>query len=313
MTTYALNSGAINATPFPGAETGLSLIELLGTVEATCDLTALTIRLQARATTQPVANGTASTTKRSQVSATQSVTATCSAGVLSKIKFDGTTTGSATTSAYIRLKYPLPASGAANATNVSVTSYVRAKKSASTSATAATTISARTYVPRAAATAPSAFGSAFAQRKLAPASVAQVATANSSAGIVIRLASGANVASTATNTAAMRIASRRGATTAPTAASNAETLIKLLRYPDLQTASATCFPITPIRGISFAAITTANSAASATIGLNIILSAQAVGQAITSSAAADYATAMPAPAERLMTVQGSDRRMEVTE
>jgi hypothetical protein len=80
-----------------------------------------------------------------------------------------------------------------------------------------------------------------------------------------------------------------------------------------QSAVATPFDIDPIRRMVFAATTQANAYADATIGVQYRLSGSTVASAVAQSAASDFASAMPAPSERLMKVPASNRRMEVTE
>jgi hypothetical protein len=312
MTSYALNTGAINETPFPGAETGLSLIELLGTVEVTCQIPSFTVRLTGGASTRPSASGSASTTKRALLSATQGVSATCLSTALTKIGVAGQTASTATTSAGVGIALRESAETQAQAAYFTVNSYVSAKNSASVISVANSDVSGQTYVPRGATTTAAASCLSNSERKLA-AYIEQRAQATAQAGIVMRNASGGITSGSVVATAASRISALRGASTLASASGEFSALIKLLRYPNVQPATAICNSIEANRGISFAASTTANSVANATIRLQIKVSAEAMGQAITSSAAADYGTAMPAPAERLMTVQGSGRSMEVTE
>jgi len=312
MTTYAINSGAINVTPFPGAEAGLSLVELTGTVQVVCEIPSFTLRLHAEAPTQPKATGTAQTTKKSLLNAEQTVSATCYAGVLSKLQIPGQTVATALSYSGIRLKFPTQTTGLAQASYFTAGSYVSAAKSALASPSAVAVVSGRTRTPRAASTVATVLSQVSTQRKLAG-YVSVVAIATTQAGIVMRNASGATTPCTATGTVSTRTTVTRGGTTQGKVTTSATALAKLRRYPVLQQAVATCFSIQPRQGISFFGIATANASANATIRLKISLSAAATARAIAASAAADYATAMPAPTERLMIVQGYDRRMEVTQ
>ncbi len=45
MSNNAINGNAINEASFPGAETGLSLVQLVGTVEVTCSIQSVFVAL----------------------------------------------------------------------------------------------------------------------------------------------------------------------------------------------------------------------------------------------------------------------------
>ena len=90
--TAALNSGQINAVSFPQAEAGLSLIELVGTIEVTASISVLYTRRVVGATTTASAQGSADTTMVRQVYATTQAGAIASAVNLTKVTNNQATT-----------------------------------------------------------------------------------------------------------------------------------------------------------------------------------------------------------------------------
>ena len=313
MTINAINGGAINAVSFPGAEAGLSLVQLIGTVEVTCSIPSVSLRLTAFATTQPRAAGSASTTKRTQFDCQTSASAFTSAAALVNRKHGASAVAVCTTSAGVGLAYRSGATTSGTALASASNDYLSVPRGASAtcSATAQTT-AARTLVYRDAITTPSALPAVTAFRKV-PSEATGSAYVAGVAGITFKSRLISATEPEALTTASTRFNLRAGASTVPVATSVVSARRNLNLALIAQSAVATCFDIDPIRRMVFAAPTQANAFADATIALKYSLSGSAVASAIAQSAASDFASAMPAPSERLMKVPASNRRMEVTE
>jgi hypothetical protein len=123
----------------------------------------------------------------------------------------------------------------------------------------------------------------------------------------------ASTAPTAINIASTRFNQTVGASIAPSAFGTVFARRHVGMIPVLQQAIASTYSIDPQVRISFASVAQANAYASATIRMAYKLSGSGVATAIAQSAASDFASAVTAPAERLMKVPASNRRMEVTE
>lgn len=310
----AINSGAINHVSFPGAEEGLSLIDLTGTVEVVCALSAIRLRLTASATTTASANGsTPGTNIRAQLAAVFAPTAVTSAGVLTKIAaLPDAQIASAVPQVTGALRFVAGATttGAASST---AGSYVRTTRSASTSATGNGAVMSRSLIPRAASTSAVATTTSSALRyRRTPAST--VAFASGVATTRVRFRLGAPTSGTATaSTPTLRIKVRRSASTSAVATPTpAAFAIKGLIFPAPQAASAVAASIAARQLCATAGSTDASAQGSSGIALLYQLGATIQGSMISTAAAADYGITQAAPTERLMIVPASDRRMEVT-
>lgn len=307
-----INSGAINETPFPGAESGLSLVELVGTVEVVCSISAVTLRRSARAVTDPSADGTASTVKKSRLGAAIICNATPTASARRKVSVTSTSQAVCTTAATGRLNFRPSAVASGTAIVTPASGYAAVKRSAIAEVVAAIRpISAKSYAYRNAFSVAAALGSASTLRKLAS-YIEGAATASTVATAKLRNQLGAQTAAGATGSSSTRVSITLRASGQASAIGTAPAYTKepTGAYTPCE---ATCFSIVSVKGISFGAATQANAVASATMRFRSVVSASVTATAIAQSTATDYATAMPAPAERTMTVQGFDRRMEVTE
>lgn len=312
MTKNAINGSVINKTAFPGSEDGLSLVELVGTVEVTASVSAVKLRLLASATTGCNATGTAQTTSKAQLSAIVSGVSTTSAFVYSKTTFAAYGQLLCNAVSGVRLTYQQSVSESAAAT-ASAYAYSAAKNSASASGLAvAADTNANTFVSRSAATDATATASAAALRKTAFGAELAL-TANG----IARIAFISRIHATGTASVAWSASSRfnvlRGASVAPRSDAVVSPGIKLLTVLNRQQAAAECTSLYSVRQIKFDALSQANALSNARIRLKCIVSAFATAQATGQSTASDFASSMPAPAERLMTVQASDRRMGVSE
>ena len=313
MTTNAINGSAINQTQFPGAETGLSLIELTGTVQVVCNLSGVTLRRAAQATTSPEADGTASTVKKSLLGAAIVCNATSTAVSRRKVSLALSSQQAicnATTTARINFRQTATTSGSASASTAS--GYNAVIRRAAVEPTAfAPPIAGKTCVFRGAGATGSALSAVATRRKVA-ATVESSATVSSSVTAKIRNRIGAQASAEAVSSSSTKVRITLGASSLARALG---TVPAFTKEPTgaYTPCVATCSSITLISGISFGAAAQANASSSATIRLKYVLFASATATASAQSTAADYATAMPAPAERTMTVQGYDRRMEVTQ
>ncbi len=312
MTNSTINSGAINETPFPGAESGASLIELVGTVRVVCSLSAVTLRRSAKAISITSADGTVSTVKKSLLGAAIVCNATPTATARSRISFAATTPATCAAAATNGMKFRQGATGAAIATATATGGYTAVSRFAFVEAAAILSpTAAATYAYRGAATGGAALGTVATLRKLA-AYIEGTASAASAAKATLRNRIGAQTEAGASGTFDTRVSITLGAT------GQAQALGTAPAYTKEPTGAYTpclaiCAPIGSVSGISFGAATQANALANATIRLQYVVSASVTATATAQSTATDYATAMPAPVERTMTVQGFDRRMEATE
>lgn len=312
MTSSALNSGAINATPFPSAEQGASVIELLGDVQVTGSISGIALALTAIATTQPTATGVATTRRKLGIGAT-----TAPSAVVTNIS--------------PRYRVPSETSVVCVAQTSTPSINVKGYTSASTSATAATTASASVSVKRSASTQPSATSSAAGSTKRVPlvaTTTAQASASTPTARSKVRLSAinqatalGAGrivfkkrvQATTPANAASSSAAQSfipRSATLLAKASGNKPAACVRLATASIWSAAAvaTSGVLTRLRPMAQAA---AGVSSVATPEIRITLSAQAAAQAITYSAAADFSVTLPAPPERQIVVPPYDRVMKV--
>lgn len=310
----AINSGAINHVSFPGAEEGLSLIDLTGTVEVVCALSAIRLRLTASAGTVASATGSAPGVKiRAQLAAVFAPTAVTSAGVLTKIAaLPDAQIASAVPQVAGVLRFVAAATTTCSA-SASVGSYVRATRSASTSATGNGAVMSRSLIPRAASTSAVATTTSSSLRaRRIPAST--IASAIGVSATKARYRLGASTSGTAAvSTPTLRTKVRRSASTSAVATpAPAAFAIKGLVFPAPQVASAVAASIAARQLCATAGSTDSSAQGSSGIALLYQLGATIQGSMISTAAAADYGITQAAPTERLMIVPASDRRMEVT-
>ncbi len=312
MTVGALNSGAINAVPFPQAEAGLSLVQLLGTIEVSGSIPALYTRRTVGASTTACANGAAGITFRLQADATAVAQAKCSAHNRTKVRNNvATTEVTATTAAEVLVKHRLSAIQPVRAT-VACAAVIKVARAASTQARATVaTVAAKTRVPRTAATPARATPSAIAfvkVRRQATTPAKGLSTAHIK--LVHRLSATTFVRGLGTAVSTNEI--WLGATALAKATTQANALRKRRLGAVTAPSAITQVGLAGVR-YKLAAQTIGEADGSAQIILAHQVSATTTAEAITRSAATDYGIAMPAPAERLMFVSASERSMEVTE
>lgn len=313
MSNNAINGNAINEASFPGAETGLSLVQLVGTVEVTCSIQSVSLRLTAFATTEAKAHGTFSTSKRTLFSCETAGSALASASALVKRPNGAASSAVAMTSSFACLKYIFSAATPGAALVPSVNGYIAAARGATVNCHAMTLpAEANTLVSRGVVVAPTAITSAVALRKV-PSLATGSAFASAVAGMSFKNRLAAFTEAKVMPSASTRFNVRVGSSAKPEAVvyAGSRKNINLALMP--QAVSATSSVIAPIQLLKFSAAAQANALASATIRVKYSLSGFTVASAIAQSAASDFASAMPAPAERLMKVPASNRRMEVTE
>lgn len=311
MTSKVLNGGAINAVSFPGATAGPQLVEMIGTVQVTGLLSAISFRrITGASATAYVYASVANTTNRAQVLATTTSQAQVAALVRSKVKVTPVALSAYCSASVVAgAKRIISASATCSAVTASGgANYVR--RSASATASASTAATARTNVIRLASATSQATAYAFASRK-STASASATAAASSTTSITLSHRLVASTAPTANGSASSRVNIQRAASTlaraAPTVfAARARTVDSAI------TAQAVVVDVFSRRGVKLAMNQQAVATTAASIVVTHRLSAATTGQAIAASAAADYSTNQPAPLERQMIVPAFDRRMEVT-
>lgn len=313
MSAGALNGNAINETRFPGAEDGLSLIELVGTVQVTASVPKLRLRLTAGASATPAAVTSSPTTRAKYllaVTGAPTAAATVSAG--SKTPRSATGVATLTTKIAPRLKFVLDAA-ASPAAVVSVQAVNKAKRSATTVAQAVPTVSEQRRIKMSGGAAPAAVAAVVALRKL----VFSASTISNAAGTAARTFMRRVSATTigrSTGTGALRLNRRAGAAVSCTADSVADSTIKRAAYPSALVLQAVMPSINAQQRITVGGATTQVVTLGSVAGVTarFRLGAPTVAQAICVSDAEDYGLLVNAPTERLMVVPASDRRMEVT-
>lgn len=312
MITHALNSGAINAVPFPGAEEGASVIDLLGTVEVTGSLSAISLRLTATARTSPSAVCSVNNVKsRMQLQATTAPSAVATnTDVQSRITLAGNTSGECSTAAAIVVKFNTSALTEA-AAQVSVSSYQYAARSASATASATATANCVKYFYRGAETTGSASVSVpDARIKLTPGVASAQPSVIPTVGIILAHQLAATSSPTAVASAdAARVMSFAASAT-PSASASAGVQLRVATAIAVQP-SANGSAGTTMRYGLFAQEQARAIAADTTLQLNILLGAGTSAQAVASAAGADFASKLPAPFERQIVVPPYDRTMKV--
>jgi hypothetical protein len=309
-----INSGAINHLSFPATETGLSVIQLLGTVEISGTIGgSLYILRTASAATNAVASTPNIVAKaRMQLGATTACSAVTQATALSKIRVTAVPQEVlAWPEVSVGLRYRFSAQQQASAV-VSAVAFAKTFKTAVTSGAAVPFVSADTRLRRSASVVCSATTSAFAGRK-PQRSASTVAQVVSQASVASRISPHAETVATAVSSVSTRVNLRRSALTTAAAVTSTPTLVRLrLAYPNPEVATAFCSEIALRRRMPLVAFGLAFAENAASAASKFRMSATTVAEAVAFSAAADYAVAAPAPVERLMIVPASDRRMEVT-
>jgi hypothetical protein len=309
-----INSGAINTVSFPGAEDGLSLVQLIGEVNVATQISSVYLRLTARAATSPVADSSSGVLLKIAVGASVSCDATSSASAISKVKaFPASQPSYAATLAGVGLKMRLGVSGSGVAAMQSIAARSIAYLSASAEGSATWSVESinkarrgatgaaaaqqntpliRTKIPRSATTSAFALttGAVKAKYRL---SASQLATVGWSInGIVENYVSGSTEAKAIVSVVAYSY-DRVGLTPIqPKATTSAGVRVKHL----------------------LSAATDGQSVAPAVnprLRMNIGASTSAIVSY--AAAAADYSVTIQAPIERQMIVPEMNRRMEVTE
>jgi hypothetical protein len=315
MSLNAINGNEINGVSFPGSETGLSLVQLVGQVTIDASMSFFTLRLTAGATTNATASSPLTQTKaRFNIGASTEAFAVSSAGVVSKIKFDpvdqsATATVSAT--AIRRFRLGAQTSGLASASAQGV--YSRVPRSAIVDAKITSSVIPFRLEIAGAATDASASTSADIRVKTRR-SANTTATASSTAHTTARFRLGASASGVSTGTVATRRKIALGASATATGfGQNASFRFRRGLTLDSQLAQALAQSITPRFKISVGgAQVSATAPGSALAGLKMRFGATTIATVSYAIAAADYAARTPAPSERTMVLPLSSRRMEVT-
>lgn len=314
-TSEPINSGAIGHISYPGSESGLSLVQLIGTITANTSLSSITLRLTAGALVAAFAGaGSANTTARMRLGAATDATAATSVSARTKIQvFPEAGTASVSSFAGVLLKRRIAGSATAESATVAVGANTIVSRGAAANATALGQSDSKNRGFRGA----SATASALAQdagslRGISLAGSTDARAVNSAHSISkFRLL--ASSSGTATSTVFGLVAKTASAVVNAVATTSAYAIfyerINLLAQSALASTSAN-----PRSVFSFGATTDAKADIKiAGVFLQYSLGATTSTQVNTSTAAADYSVTIPAPVERVMVVLASNRRMEVTE
>ena len=309
-----LNSGAINHTQFPGAESGKSIIDLSGTVEVVCALTSIYLLKTAEAQVAPSAVTSSLTTSvRALVVASTAGEAVVAATAQSKLRLGATPqVASAVADVRPRSKFSLTAATSGFAATSAINGFPRASRSATAAAVAATF--------------------AFAQRGM-PMAGSTTARAVSFAGSLRKPSRSAATSGVVTSRVAITLTHQPPASTVAFSSGQVSTRVNIELGANVVAAAIVGTPITgrnilvqltPSSAVALArSLSERHTKPNTATGSGLALSAagvstrlhmtgSTVASAIAASAATDFAIAAPAPVERLMMVPASDRRMEVT-
>ncbi len=310
----ALNSGALNEVPFPGSEDGLSLVQMIATVQVDCTMGDITLIRNATATTSARARvyGVGTEAQFLLGASGQAQARPAEVTALRKIRILGAATTVATvrSEASCNIKARLGADTAASA-EVSVRSYNAGRVNAATTARAfVSSPPAVNYVFRAAATLAQARTTVNGLRKR-PSSASATGRCDGTARIQFTRQIGAPTQTSALGFANNYVKRRTSATTTARATpGSAESAIKR-RVSARATPGAYAQPALGTLAFRPGAATSPRATGTARALFRIQASASTTARAIAQSAAMDYGIAMPSPAERLMFVQASERYMEV--
>lgn len=312
MTTAALNSGAVNATRFPGSEEGASIIELLGTVQVSASLSALKLRLQTGARVTASGQGSViKTTRRALFNASTAPSAISPAVTfIVKMPAIGQGTASAQVSAACIISHRMSASTQCVATT-RATSFQITKKSASTTARAAVSAQSFNRVARTIKATASAVPAALTPWLRRSLTIKQTAKATVTCKIIRlrRISAIKNATAVATAGSVKRIFVRLTSAIAQAASRAAAGL-------EISLGGASTSSPSPVFGLVLRLATGASQPAIATAKdadskAQLLTGAQATPTAIAYAAGADYATKIPAPIERQIAVPFYDRTMKV--
>lgn len=296
-------------------------------------------RSQVSATTVPTASAQADSKNQARVyPSSQPAAAAASSGVLARMKNSASTTAVATAQLGATRSRVLRTAATVGSAASSASWNRRVSFGAATIASASASASNKTKVPSGATSPATAFlladvaiksrlygtgacfglGQVYARRNLPTAAGTTAASVSPVAAMKFRLTAGVTPTSGAANCANIDalLKSQYIYPSPIAAAANCPDIDALLRsqyvYPLLQTAAAACQNI-----LIAVKNPTAVSASCAALGIvsttsRYRLSASTTAAAVASSAATDYAVTIPAPDDRLMTVEPSERTMEVT-
>lgn len=332
--TGAINSGAINALSFPGAEAGLSLVQLIGEVSVTCTITNVYRLLNVGATTAPrAASGGVNLALRSAVGVAVTGVATAQAGIMLKSPRSASTQGAAaSTSALISRRLSVLALTSCSAATAPSVARSRIILGATTAPSAAALVESRKKTYTAASTAARAAHAVTAWRKLVLGAKA-VGSANFSISIIRRQRVGATTVAAATampsqtkrrlplaagtvstithSVTPYRGLQQRAVVAASALASNIVAGTKITVSASAQAkAASTVAEFLEIKRFLAGGTTAAANGSVATTG-RIVTGASTVASFASYIVATDLNITQPAPLDRQMAVPLDDRRMEV--
>lgn len=309
--THALNSGALNVVPFPAAEQGSSIIELLGTVEVTASIATIRLRVTAGAATAPTANCTGSLRMKIGLgAATQAAAACADITARSKVKNDAT----GTASAYGTAGYIVKLNSTATATPSAVctaTSYQITKRSATVVASGLGSATGYKYAYRSATTVAQAVQSAITTKRKTGGAGSTVGSATGSASIILKNRLSATVAPTASTSGFAYRIMRLTPLGTPSGIGSASAILKIYAAPVPVSPSATVSSGTKMKFGPGATATPSAVSETVNIVFKLHLGASTEATAIAYAAGSDFASKLPAPLERQIVVPPYDRTMKV--
>lgn len=315
MSFNAINGNEINGVSFPGSESGLSLVQLVGSVAVIATMSSFTLRLTASAhVTASSASSPTATKARFLVGATTGATVVSSVGALTKIRLDledQTATATANATAIRKLRLPAATEGVATATNSAV--FLEVPRSAIVDAKIVSSVIPFRLEIVGAATDALAIASAGTRVKTLR-SGSTVAYAGSSTRTTARFRLPAGTTGVA-SVSAGTLRKMRLSISGSGVATSQNPAFKFIRQLPLSPAVAAAVSpaLAAIFKISVGGATASPSASfSVAAGLRMPIGATTTATVSYINAAADFASRVPAPIERTMVLPFNSRRMEVT-
>ena len=314
-TTAVINSDEINSVSFPGSEAGLALVELVGTVEIAGSISALTLRLTAKAETSPAATTSLPTTKlRLRIAAQAGCSATSSASALSRIHLSPIQQSAAAEVSVGVLCRRITSASTQTLASVSAASKVALFRGAATNAVAESFVYSiqETYISVSGAASADAQPAYLLRKKPASAVTAGLVLHGVSPNLTFRPAASAlvqvqsvvneltvsyvsvNEVASAVCASILSLNKRIAIPTAIAANAQASATPKLVSYVSADTSPAASVP-------------------PAVFYFKRTASAQTEATIIYAIEASDFTATKPAPDERVMVLPAINRRIEVTE
>lgn len=301
----------VSATAQGSATTALQRRTSASPVNASAYGTAaIGINTRRSASTSAFATGAAYAQRHTHYAGSTTASASSSAAALSEIRLSGSTSPSVTSTISETYGRAVQAQATAAAiSTVSITSFKVHLASASVDASADGIASTVRHATTSAATTPRAVASASALRYM-PFSAAVNASVDSAIYSEVHAYLSASGDASAVAESGVRMLISEVSNVDAAASCNAFALLENNAFPSPMYASATGSAQARINSVTGGA-STPRATGFASVAIKHRPSATTNAVAVSSSVAIDFAIASPAPIERQMFVQASDRRMEV--